>query len=51
MKNFINILKGLIWERIKFDEKNIEEYKDDDTTTNNDSFEDECNLLDKKKFK
>ena len=38
-------------EKIKFDEKNIEEFKDDDTKTNNDSFEDECNLLDKKKFK
>ena len=38
-------------EKIKFDEKNIEDLKDDDTKTNNDSFEDECNLLDKKKFK
>ncbi len=38
-------------EKIKFDEKNIEEFKDDDTKTNNDSFEEECNLLDKKKFK
>ena len=38
-------------EKIKFDEKNIEEFKDDDTKTNNDSFEDECNLLDTKKFK
>ena len=38
-------------EKIKFNEKNIEEFKDDDTKTNNDSFEDECNLLDKKKFK
>ena len=35
-------------EKIKFDEKNIEDLKDDDTKTNNDSFEDECNLLDKK---
>ncbi len=38
-------------EKIKFDEKNIEDLKDDDTKTNNDSFEDDCNLLDKKKFK
>ena len=38
-------------EKIKLDEKNIEEFKDDDTKTNNDSFEEECNLLDKKKFK
>ena len=38
-------------EKIKFDEKNIEEFKDDDTKTNNDSLEEECNLLDKKKFK
>ena len=38
-------------EKIKFDEKNIEDLKDDDTKTNNESFEDEYNLLDKKKFK
>ena len=38
-------------EKIKLDEKNIEEFKDDDTKTNNDSFEEECNVLDKKKFK
>ena len=38
-------------EKIKFDNKNIEELKDDDTKTNNESFEDEYNILDKKKFK
>ena len=38
-------------EKIKFKGKNIEELKDDDIKTNNDSFEDEYNLLDKKKFK
>ena len=38
-------------EKIKIKEKNIEDLKDDDTKTNNESFEDEYNLLDKKKFK
>jgi hypothetical protein len=38
-------------EKIKIKEKNFEDLKDDDTKTNNESFEDEYNLLDKKKFK
>ena len=38
-------------EKIKIKEKNIEDLKDDDTKTNNESIEDEYNLLDKKKFK